>query len=697
MNSDNAMPQDERRCPDWASSNAPPGDGLASLTYRSRLLGADRRIVNVYGGNTSVKSIERDHLGRDVRVLWVKGSGSDLASIEDRHFSGLRLDEIEPLFERAEMSDEDMTAYLERCAFEPGRPRQSIETLLHAFTPAPHVDHTHPDAIISIACSPDGEAVMDKVFGNRAAFVPYVRPGFTLSKLIGQAARDNPALECVVMGKHGLVTWGNTAEECYANTLRIIGEAEAWLGARVDPAPFGDITVPAINEADRTNLLTSVLPVLRGAVSHDRKMILLVDQSTTVLEFVGGALCNDLAMRGAACPDHLVHTKRTPLVLAWKPEAGLDALLDAVRTGVAQFAAAYEDYFKSNAKTGDRMGTPWPRVILIPGLGMITTGNDIAAADVSRQLFRRAIAVMRHAKTVGGYETLSEAESFAIEYWPLELYKLSLKPAPKPLDGHVALITGAASGIGRAAAARLAQGGAHVIIADRNANGANEVAATLGIHHGANRARVAAMDVTDEAAVERAFADATLAYGGVDIVVNNAGISMSAPIETTSLADWHIQFEILSTGYFLVARAAFRLLRAQDCGGALVFVASKNAIAAGRNASAYSAAKAAELHLARCLAEEGGAAGIRVNTVLPDAVLAGSSIWNSAWRADRAATYGIGDTELEAHYRARTTLKVNVLPEDVAEAIAFFASSVSAKTTGGVLTIDGGVPAAYVR
>ncbi|MDD2860056.1 MAG: bifunctional aldolase/short-chain dehydrogenase [Acidiphilium sp.] len=691
------MNDTDQRCPTWAASQPPAGEGLVALAHRSRLLGADRRIVNIFGGNTSVKSIERDHLGRATPVLWVKASGSDLASIEPKHFAGLRLDDIEPLFTRPTMSDEDMTAYLDRCAFEPGRPRQSIETLLHAFTPAPHVDHTHPDAIIALACSPNGEALIRQLFGNRAAFVPYIRPGFDLSKQIGSAVRNNPSLECVVMGKHGLVTWGDTAEACYASTLRIIGEAEAFLAEKASLSPFGATTITRASAAERDTLLTQVLPVIRGAISHERAMILTVDCSDDVLDFITSAQCAALAMRGAACPDHLVHTKRVPLLLDWQPDQGADALITAATAGIACFVSDYRDYFQSHAQPGDTMGAPWPRIVLIPGVGMVTTGPDAFAAEVSRQLYRRAIAVMRHADVVGGFETLDAAESFAIEYWPLELYKLSLKPPPKPLDGHVALITGAASGIGRAAAARLARDGAHVVIADRNAEGSAEVAAALTARHGFHRAIATPMDVTSEAAVDAAFTAATLAYGGVDIVVNNAGISKSDPIEATSLADWQLMFDILATGYFLVARAAFRVLRRQACGGALVFVASKNAVAAGRNAGAYSAAKAAELHLARCLAEEGGSAGIRVNTVLPDAVLSGSSIWNSSWRADRAATYGIAETELEAHYRARTTLKVNVLPDDVAEAIAFFASAASLKTTGGVLTVDGGVPVAYVR
>ena len=681
----------------WNDSNPPDDDGLAALVHRSRLLGADRAIVNIFGGNTSVKTREADHLGRPTQVLWVKGSGSDLASIKGSDMAALKQEEIEPLFERNEMSDEAMTAYLERTVFEPGRPRQSIETLLHAFTPAKHVDHTHPDAIIAIACSPRGEALMREIYGDRAAWVPYIRPGFSLSRMIGAAIRDNPDLECVVMGKHGLVTWGEDARTCYENTLRIIGEAEAWLEARAAAEPFGRVVTPALPAEERRRLLLKLLPVLRGAMSGGRKTILLADESDAVLNFTGAAACRDLAMQGASCPDHLVHTKRLPLLLDWTPGDGVEALVSAARDGLARFAGEYERYFSDHAGAEDRINPAAPRVILIPGIGMITSGPDAAGADVSRQLYHRAIAVMRHASAVGGYETLSEAESFAIEYWPLELYKLSRKPPPKPLDGHVALITGAASGIGRAAAARLAREGAHVVIADRNGPGADEVAAALTETHGHCRAMAASVDVTGEAQVEDAFAAAVLAYGGVDIVVNNAGISMSAPIEETTLADWQRQFDILSTGYFLVARAGFRILRAQGSGGALVFVASKNAVAAGRNASAYSAAKAAELHLARCLAEEGGAIGVRVNTVLPDAVLAGSSIWNSSWRAERAATYGIAPDELEAHYRARTTLKVNVTPEDVAEGIYFLASPAASRTTGGALTIDGGVPAAYVR
>ncbi|MGI8747951.1 MAG: SDR family oxidoreductase, partial [Deinococcus sp.] len=400
---------------------------------------------------------------------------------------------------------------------------------------------------------------------------------------------------------------------------------------------------------------------------------------------------------GAACPDHLVHTKRVPLYLDWTPQDGPDALEAAARAGVERFRADYTRYFDENRAEGDVMFTPSPRVVLIPGLGMVSSGPDAQGADVSRQLYLRAISVMKSASSLGGFVSLSAAESYAIEYWPLELYKLSLKPAPKALEGHVALVTGAASGIGRAIAHRLSAEGAHILIADLNADGGRAVAEDLLKGRGFGRAGSVGMNVTEEEQVQAAFRQAALRYGGVDIVVNNAGIASSAPIEDTTLEMWNRNQSILSTGYFLVAREAFIMMRRQRSGGNLVFIGSKNSVAAGKNAAAYSAAKAAELHLARCLAEEGGAAGIRVNSVLPDGILAGSSIWDGQWRAERAATYGIEPGELEEFYRNRTTLKVNVLPEDIAEAVLWLASPAAAKTTGGVITVDGGVPTAYVR
>ncbi len=685
----------------WNDTDAPQSDGLESLAYRSRLLGSDRTVVNIYGGNTSTKAKETDHMGRNVDVLYVKGSGSDIADITPKGFAALKLEEVLPLFFRTQMSDEDMTAYLERTQFETGRPRQSIETLLHAFVPDKHVDHTHPDAIISLACSPNGREVMREIYGDRAAWVDYIRPGFALSKQIGAAVRDNPSLECVVMGKHGLVTWGETSKQSYDNTIRILGEAETYLETRKLGQPFGAQLDQPVSETEREGLLAKLLPVLRGAMSGARSAVLSVDSSPAVLEFVGGANAAALSQTGAACPDHLVHTKRVPLFLDWTPAQGEAALLEAARSGVQRFAAEYTAYFEANKSEGDVMFTANPRVVLIPGLGMVLSGADANGAEVARQLYRRAIEVMRGAVSLGGFVSLSAEESYAIEYWPLELYKLSLKPAPKPLEGKIALVTGAASGIGKAIAHKYALEGAHVVIADLNLDGAKTVAAEIVAARGFKRSFAVSMNVTSEAEVQAAFRAAVLHYGGVDIVVNNAGIASSAPIEETSLEMWNKNQSILSTGYFLVAREAFRLMKAQGRiageGGNLVFICSKNSVAAGKNAAAYSAAKAAELHLARCLAEEGGSSGIRVNSVLPDAVLSGSAIWSGTWREERAAAYGIRPDELEEFYRKRTTLRVNVFPEDIASAAFYFSSPAAAKTTGGVLTVDGGVPAAYVR
>lgn len=681
----------------WNDDDAQRLPQLDGLVYRSRLLGRDRSVCNIYGGNTSVKCIETDHLGRPIEVLWVKGSGSDIANITDRGFAGLRIPEVLPLMERDAMTDEEMVAYLNQCVYALDRPRQSIETLLHAFVPAPHVDHTHPDAVISLACADNGRALCNELWGDRVVWVDYIRPGFTLSKWIGEGLRANPRAELVVMGKHGLTTWGQTSRSCYDHTIEIIQEAEAFIqhrrnGRRV----FANSVVP-LPASERRTILTRVLPILRGAISQDRAAVLHVDDSTAVLDFVGSERAANLSQIGAACPDHLVHTKRVPMFVDWSPEQGSDTLAKRLSESVTTFAQTYAAYFDHSKHNGDTMADPFPRVILVPGLGMITTGADAQSADVSRQLYHRAISVIGRSESVGRFTSLSAEESYAIEYWPLELYKLSLKPAPRELAGRVVVVTGAASGIGRATAQRLAQDGAHVAIMDINLQGAQKVADELVEKHGLRRAMALQCDVTDETAVERAFEEVILAYGGIDIVVSNAGIAISAPIEDTTITDWNKTFDILARGYFLVSRAAFKMWKQQNIGGSLIYVASKNSVAAGKNAAVYSAAKAAELHMARCLAEEGGAYGIRVNSVMPDAVLQGSSIWDDGWRNERARGYGVKPEELDDFYRNRTTLKVSVYPEHLAEAISFLAGPRASRTTGGVLTVDGGVSGAYVR
>ena len=669
----------------WPAASEVPDDALGQVLLASHLLGADRSVANFGGGNTSAKGTAVDHVGREVRTMWVKGSGSDLATMEAEHFTPLRLDEMEPLISRDEMSDEDMVAYLARCQVDPAAPRSSIETLLHAFVPAPHVHHTHPDGINVLAGTRDGERLVAECFGDEAAWIPYIRPGFTLAKQVGLAVRENPGLRLVVLAKHGLVVWGDTAEEAYRRTIEVINRAVEFVNARTEGEARFD--GPAGEPVD---VLRAVLPALRGAVSSERSKVLVVDTSPRALELVCSRAAPELVTVGAACPDHLVHTKRVPLWIPFDP-AGEDAgvLVERIRERAAAFRDDYRAYVGDDAEPAD----PDARVVLIQHVGLIGVGPTPKAARLSRDLYHRAIEVMAGAHALGGFVSLDAAESFAIEYWPLELYKLSLAPPPGELQGRVALVTGAAGGIGSAIVDALAAAGACVVGFDLDAEGAEDAVASLG-DDGAG----VGGDVTSEAAVRAAYDAAVMAFGGVDIVVSNAGIASSAPIEETSLAEWERNHAVLGTGYFLVAREAFGVMREQGLGGSLVFIASKNAVVAGRNAAAYSSAKALELHLARCLAEEGGADGIRVNTVNPDAVLRGSRIWGSSWREERAASYGIEPDALDEHYRNRTTLGVSILPRDVAEAVLHFASPArSGKSTGNILNVDGGVAAAYPR
>ncbi|HZA45122.1 MAG TPA: bifunctional aldolase/short-chain dehydrogenase, partial [Rubrobacter sp.] len=631
-------------------------------------------------------------------VLWVKGSGSDLATIKAEQFTGLKLGEVLPLQEREGMSDEEMVAYLESCQLRPDMPRGSIETLLHAFVPYPHVDHTHPDAINMICCARGGEVLAAECFGEEALWIPYIRPGFTLSKRVGEAVKNNPNARFVLLAKHGLVTWGDTHEESYGRTIEAINRAAEFVASRA-AEPFGGQAVEPLSPERREALLAEVLPALRGALSSGSEeashKILRTDYtSEDVLKFVCGRDSKELSQIGAACPDHLVRTKVKPLWMDFDPEKeGADELKAKVRKGVNAYRSEYEAYFSRHEEADEEMSDPNPRVVLIPSVGIIGAAHNAKEANLSRDFAYRAIAVMRGAHALGGYVSLTEEESYAVEYWPMELYKLTLAPPPKEMAGKVAFVTGGAGGIGSAVARSLAAAGACVVACDLDEEGAREVADSLpqpGIP--------ARADVTDEDEVARAYQRAILEYGGVDVVVSNAGLASSAPIEETSVEMWDKNHAVLAKGYFLISREAFRIMKEQDVGGNLVFVASKNAMAAGKNASAYSSAKAAELHLARCLAEEGGSKGIRVNTVNPDAVLSGSKIWGSSWREERAAAYGIEPDELEEHYRQRNVLKVSVLPENIAEAVLHFASEVrSSRSTGNVLNVDGGVKDAYPR
>ncbi|MBO0789891.1 MAG: bifunctional aldolase/short-chain dehydrogenase [Ktedonobacteraceae bacterium] len=674
-------------------------DELAQLVHRSNLLGADRSVANWGGGNTSVKTTVLDFRGREVEMMWVKGSGSDLATMQARHFTALRLDDILPLMARDELSDEEMVAYLSHCMLDASHPRASIETLLHAFLPFKHIDHTHPDAIVSICCSDNGRSIAEEIYGKRFVWVPYVRPGFLLSKMIAEAVQANPEAELVLMEKHGLVTWGETSEACYRQTIAVINEAQEYIEARAQGKPlFGGQRYTALPEHERRDILAQVLPVIRGSVSRGQRAIVTYDDADDVLSFVNSVAAPQLVQVGSPCPDHLVHTKRVPLYIDWDPATRDSSdLQERIKAGIVAYQQAYQDYFERNKSEGDVLVFSAPRVILIPGIGMVNTGKSWAMAQVSAALYHRAIAVMHGSTTLGKFTSLNEQESYAIEYWPLELYKLSLQPPEAEFSRQVGMVTGGAGGIGGATCRRFAAAGMHVVVADINLDRARQVADEINQAHGEGRASAVGIDVTNEQSVAQGIRDIVLTYGGLDVVVNNAGIASSQSLTETTLQEWNRNMDVLSTGYFLIARESLKLLQMQGMGGSMVFVASKNSVYAGKNAAAYSTAKAAEVHLARCIAVEGGDYGVRVNVVLPDAVLQGSTIWSSSWREERAAAYGIQADELEEHYRKRTILGVNVLPEDIANAIVFLASSQSAKTTGCMITVDGGVPAAFVR
>jgi rhamnulose-1-phosphate aldolase/alcohol dehydrogenase len=693
---------------------AAPTTTLAQLVARSRQLGADRTVCNWGGGNTSAKSDEIDFRGVARRVLWVKGSGSDLATVTERSFTGLYLDEITPLVERQTMSDTEMVEYLSHCFYDPTRPRPSIETFLHGFLPFAHIDHTHADAANYFACAADGERLARECFGDALIWIPYRRPGFGLAREVALALRAHPTATLVILAKHGLITWGDTDASCYASTIATIQQARDFVEARIassDHPLFGGVRVLASDEETRHAIAAAIAPTLRGLVSAETRMILHFEDSEDVLGFAGSQDAPRLTTVGAACPDHLVHTKPWPLLVDWSPEQGIEALKEVLTAGVTAYTAKYDHYLDENAqqdldpdasvtvlRAPDAATNPMPRVILIPGVGMFTTGKDAGNADVAAQLYHRAVAVMRGTEACGGFISLTDAESYAVELWPLEQYKLKLAPPEREFARQVVLVTGAAGGIGSAICRRIAREGGHLVLTDIDLPGAQTVAAALNQEFGAGRAVAVGMNVTSEDEVRTAFAQAALAFGGVDTIVNNAGLASSAAITDTTLAEWNRNWQVLATGYFLVAREGFRLLQQQGRGGQLVFVASKNALVAGKNAAAYSTAKAAEAHLARCLAEEGGQFGIRVNTVNPDAVLRGSRIWEGSWREERAATYGIAPDQLDEVYRKRTTLGVNIFPEDVAEAVAFFASPTRAlKSTGNILNVDGGVAAAYPR
>jgi rhamnulose-1-phosphate aldolase/alcohol dehydrogenase len=672
------------------------------LLYRSNLLGSDKRVTNFGGGNTSAKLQEVDPLtGQSVEVLWVKGSGGDLGTLKLDGFATLYMDKLLSL--RSQYSgpaDEDkMVGLYPHCAFNMNPRAASIDTPLHGFIPRNHVDHMHPDAVIAIAASTDSRKLTREIYGDDIGWLPWLRPGFELGLRLGQFVKDNPKARGVVLEAHGLFTWGDTAEQCYNTTIEVINRTSQWLAAKQSSGGgFGKRKVAAVGEQRRRAIAAAVMPVIRGLISTGRPKVGHFNDSPEVLEFVGSEALEPLAAIGTSCPDHFLRTKIAPLVLGFAPEAESEADLVA---RIPAAVLAYRELYKAYYERCKRADSPAMRdanavVYLIPGVGMITFAADKATARIAAEFYINAINVMRESSKVSTYRGLPEQEAFDIEYWKLEEAKLQRMPKPKALAGRIALVTGGAGGIGMASAQRLMEEGACVVLCDIDRTALAQAEATLAAQ---SRDNVAAVwvDVTDEGAVASLFEEAAWRFGGIDICVSNAGIASAAPIEDTTLALWERNIDILATGYFLVSRQAVRLLKAQNLGGSIVFIGSKNALAASPGASAYCTAKAAELHLARCLALELAPVGIRVNVVNPDAVLRGSRIWQGEWAEQRASQYKTSTDELEAVYRERSLLKRSVYPEDIAEAVAFFASDRSAKSTGNIVNVDAGNAAAFTR
>ncbi|MFD8371314.1 bifunctional aldolase/short-chain dehydrogenase [Streptomyces sp. NPDC059688] len=672
----------------------------AALIARSHRLGADPRNTNYAGGNASAKGTGTDPVtGGDVELMWVKGSGGDLGTLTGAGLAVLRLDRLRALadvYPGVEREDE-MVAAFDYCLHGRGGAAPSIDTAMHGLVDAPHVDHLHPDSGIALACAGDGEKLTAECFGDRVVWVPWRRPGFQLGLDIAAVRKANPRAVGCVLGGHGITAWGDSSEECERNSLHIIRTAEAFLAERGKAKPFGPVIAgyEALPEAGRRERAAALAPYVRALASRDRPQVGHFDDSAAVLDFTARAEHPRLAALGTSCPDHFLRTKVRPLVLDLPPTAPLEEALARLTELHGAYREEYAAYYRRHAlPDSPGMRGADPAIVLVPGVGMFSFGKDKQTARVAGEFYVNAINVMRGAEAVSSYAPIEESEKFRIEYWALEEAKLRRMPRPRPLATRVALVTGAGSGIGRAVAHRLAGEGACVVVADLDADSAARVAEELG---GPDTAVAVRVDVTSEEQIAEAFRAAVLAFGGVDLVVNNAGISISKPLLETTARDWDLQHDIMARGSFLVSREAARVMTAQGLGGDIVYIASKNAVFAGPNNIAYSATKADQAHQVRLLAAELGGHGIRVNGVNPDGVVRGSGIFAGGWGAQRAAVYGVPEEELGEFYARRTILRREVLPEHVANAVFALTGGELTHTTGLHIPVDAGVAAAFLR
>jgi rhamnulose-1-phosphate aldolase/alcohol dehydrogenase len=673
---------------------------VPALIERSNRLGADPRNTNYAGGNTSAKAEATDPVtGHPVDLMWVKGSGGDLGTLTEGGLAVLRVDRLRALasvYPGVEHED-DMVAAFDYCLHGRGGAAPSIDTAMHGLVDASNVDHLHPDAGIAFATAADGEALTKACFGDRVVWVPWRRPGFQLGLDIAAVKREHPEAIGVILGGHGITAWGDSSEECEARSLEIIGTARAWIDEHGRPEPFGPVVegYEALPEVTRRLRAAFLAPVIRGLASADRPQVGHFTDSDVVLDFLARARHPELAALGTSCPDHFLRTKVRPLVLDLPPTAPIEEMKTRLRELHAAYREDYRAYYERHAgPSSPPMRGADPAIVLVPGIGMFSYGADKQTARVAGEFYVNAINVMRGAEAISSYRPISEAEKFRIEYWELEEAKLRRRPKPRPLATRIALVTGGGSGIGRATAQRLAGEGACVVVADRDGDAAAEVAAGIG---SADAAVPVTVDVTSEEGIAAAVRAAVLAFGGLDLVVNNAGLSISKPLLETTAADWDVQHDVMARGSFLVSREAARVMIAQEMGGDIVYVVSKNSVVAGPNNVGYGAAKADQAHQVRLLAAELGGHGIRVNGINPDAVVRGSGIFAGGWGAKRAAVYGVPESELGAYYAKRTLLGREVLPEHVAAAVVALTAGELPLTTGLHIPVDAGVAAGFLR
>lgn len=682
------------------------GDEVALLVYRSNLLGADLRLTNYGGGNTSCKAMAKNPLtGEDTEVMWVKGSGGDLGTMQRNGLAALYVDRLRSLkniYKGIDHEDE-MVELFNHCIYDLSSKAPSIDTPLHGFLPFKHIDHLHPDAAIAIAAAKDGKKITQELFGGTIGWVEWQKPGFDLGLKLKQCLDDNPGIRGIMLGAHGLFTWGDTAYESYINTLKVIEKCADYLIEKTGKAKpiFGGAEKASLPKEERLKKAAALAPVLRGFCSSQTKMVGHFTDDDRVLEFINSKDLNRLAPLGTSCPDHFLRTKISPLILPLDAAEDLNNTI-AIKEKLAPQFEAYRQMYAEYYTTCKHPDSPSirdanPVVILYPGVGMFTFAKDKQTARVAAEFYINAINVMKGAEAISEYTSLPRQEAFNIEYWLLEEAKLQRMPKPKSLSGRVALITGSAGGIGKAIAKRFAEEGACVIINDINQERLSSSTEEFKKLFGKDSASSVLLDVTNQQTIIEAMQHTALAFGGVDIIVNNAGISISKPIADHTIQDWDKLYNILVKGQFLVSQAGIEVMRKQGFGGDIINIVSKNSVVAGPNNAAYGSAKAAQAHLTRLMATEIGADKIRVNTVNPDAVISDSNIWAGGWAEGRAKAYGITIEELPAYYAKRTLLNETILPEDIANACFAFVGGLLNKSTGNILNVDGGVAMAFTR